>query len=70
MFQIVFFVWVTLNEQKWVTFTERRGFPLLFLYKAHFIDEVRLQECTVDVAAAFEHQTASSEMLTNLDFSS
>jgi hypothetical protein len=23
--QILFFVWVTLNEQKWVTFAERRG---------------------------------------------
>ena len=24
MFQIVFLVWVSLNEQKWVTFAERR----------------------------------------------
>ena len=24
--QILFFVWVTLNEQKWVTLAERRGF--------------------------------------------
>jgi hypothetical protein len=24
-FQIVFLVWVTLTEQKWVTFAERRG---------------------------------------------
>ena len=25
LFQIVFSVWVTLNEQKWVTLAERRG---------------------------------------------
>jgi len=26
VFQIVFFVWATLNEQKWVTLAERRGY--------------------------------------------
>jgi hypothetical protein len=25
VFQIVFSLWVSLNEQKWVTFAERRG---------------------------------------------
>jgi hypothetical protein len=32
--------------------------------KAHFIDEVGLQECTVDVTAAFDQQTTNPEVLT------
>ena len=30
---------------------------------AHLVDEVRLEECTVDVAAAFEQQSANSKLL-------
>jgi len=31
---------------------------------AHFVDEVRLKERAIDMAAAFEQQTANSKLLT------
>jgi len=35
LWQIAFFVWVSLSEQKWVTFAERRGPTLAFLIVHH-----------------------------------